>query len=195
MTVPGGLTHAGGVVYRSRAGASEILLVSGSRPPHPWVLPKGHIDPGETPRETAEREIAEEAGVVARVEQLLRDVRVPGRMTIRFFLMRAEGECPPMESRSVEWFPPNQARVLLPFPELREMIADVARILVARDELPDVRDGLTRRERVVLTTLMELERERGGPVPTPQLYGRVLEHVDLSPEELQAILQKLGARR
>lgn len=65
----------------------------------------------------------------------------------------------------------------------------------ARDALPDVRDGLTRKERVVLWQLSLLERERRGMVPTAQLYGRVVEHVDMSVEELQRILSRLvGAR-
>jgi len=63
-------------------------------------------------------------------------------------------------------------------------------------ELPDVRDGLTHRERTVLLVLAATERERGGSsVPLPMLYGRVLEHVDMSAEELRAIVMRLGARR
>jgi hypothetical protein len=63
-----------------------------------------------------------------------------------------------------------------------------------RDDIPDVRDGLTRRERIVLHTLHELQREMNGrSVATAMLYGRVLERIDLSIDELQAILQKLGA--
>lgn len=62
--------------------------------------------------------------------------------------------------------------------------------------MPDVRDGLTRAERVVIWQLSLLERERGGRnVPTAQLYGRVVEHVDMSVDELQRILVRLGARR
>ncbi len=65
-----------------------------------------------------------------------------------------------------------------------------------RDRIPDVRDGLTRVERVVLHVLQEAQREFGGRnVPTATLYGRVLEYVDLSQEELQACLQRLGAKR
>jgi hypothetical protein len=63
-------------------------------------------------------------------------------------------------------------------------------------DLPDVRDGLTRLERVILFVLEETERERGGAsVPTTMLYGRVLELIDVSREELLATLQRLiGAR-
>lgn len=61
-----------------------------------------------------------------------------------------------------------------------------------RDHIPDVRDGLTRIERAVLHVLNETQRELGGRnVPTAMLYGRVLEHVDLSFEELQACLQRI----
>lgn len=62
-------------------------------------------------------------------------------------------------------------------------------------ELPDVRDGLTRTERIVLTTLNEATKERGGrAVPTLELYGRVVEKVNLSQAELQAILRRLAGR-
>jgi hypothetical protein len=64
------------------------------------------------------------------------------------------------------------------------------------DRIPDVRDGLTRVERIVIWQLHVLEKERGGRmVPTAQLYGRVVEHVDITPEELPRILSRLGARK
>ena len=60
-------------------------------------------------------------------------------------------------------------------------------------DLPDVRDGLTQAERVVLTVLHELERERAGrSVPTALLYGRVVERLDMSVPELQRILARLA---
>jgi hypothetical protein len=60
------------------------------------------------------------------------------------------------------------------------------------DALPDVRDGLTPWERIVLRCLYELQQERGGRhVPTGMLYGSVVEYVDTSVEELQGILVRL----
>ena len=59
-----------------------------------------------------------------------------------------------------------------------------------------MRDGLTRQERVVLWVLHETQKERGGRnVPTAMLWGRVCEHIDISPEELSAMLARLGARK
>jgi hypothetical protein len=65
-----------------------------------------------------------------------------------------------------------------------------------RDFLPDVRDGLTRQERVVLWVLRETQKERNGRnVPTAMLWGRVCEHMDISPEELSVMLARLGAHK
>lgn len=60
------------------------------------------------------------------------------------------------------------------------------------DGIPDVHDGLTRVERVVLYVLHQTQRElKGRNVPTAMLYGRVVEHVDISVAELQRVLQRL----
>ena len=73
-------------------------------------------------------------------------------------------------------------------------MADVPRN--PRDDLPDVRDGLTRVERIILHTLHRLERERPGrSVPTALLYGHVVEQLDLGPDEFQDILTRLVGRR
>lgn len=71
----------------------------------------------------------------------------------------------------------------------------------ALDALPDVRDGLTRLERIVLFELHRLERELGvgqvgrkQRVPTAMLYGRVVEHIDVREDELVRLLARLGAR-
>ena len=61
------------------------------------------------------------------------------------------------------------------------------------DTIPDVRDGLTRKERIVLFCIDKAQKELGGRnVPTAMLYGRVVEYVDMSENELQRILQRLS---
>ncbi|MGO1750740.1 MAG: hypothetical protein ACTHZR_10730 [Marinobacter sp.] len=67
--------------------------------------------------------------------------------------------------------------------------------LSALDVIPDVRDGLTRTERLILYLIHETQKERGGRnVPTVMLYGRVLEYVDMSEAELHVYLDRLGVR-
>ena len=64
--------------------------------------------------------------------------------------------------------------------------------IVDLNNLVDGRDGLTRKERIVLYCIHEIQKERGGRnVSTVMLYGRVVEHVNISEQELQLILQRL----
>lgn len=63
------------------------------------------------------------------------------------------------------------------------------------ETIPDVRDGLTRTERVILYVLRETQWELGGRnVPTAMLYGRVLEYADMSERELHLYLDRLGVK-
>ena len=63
-------------------------------------------------------------------------------------------------------------------------------------EPPDARDGLTRLERIILWQLHEAEKERPGhSIKTVMLYGRVVEHIEVSIDELQRTLQRLIGRR
>ena len=53
---------AGGVAFRWQDSEPEMVIVS-VKPKMRWQLPKGIVDPGETPEMTAVREVREEAGV------------------------------------------------------------------------------------------------------------------------------------
>jgi hypothetical protein len=78
----------------------------------------------------------------------------------------------------------------------RAAVLGTIRRMAIYDQIPDVRDGLTREERVVLYVLHETQKERGGRnVPTAMLWGRVCEHFYISPDDLSAMLARLGARR
>lgn len=61
------------------------------------------------------------------------------------------------------------------------------------DNIPDVRDGLTRKERAILYCLQQAQKDLGDRnVPTILLYGRVLELVDISQGEFQTILSRFA---
>ncbi|NLM38164.1 MAG: NUDIX hydrolase [Firmicutes bacterium] len=62
MILPEKIICAGGVVFK------DDKIVSLRRKNGVWLLPKGHVEPGETLEETAVREVREETGLVARVE-------------------------------------------------------------------------------------------------------------------------------
>lgn len=56
-------TTAGGVVYRYAPKTQQLqfLLVQDAR--NRWTIPKGHVEKGETTKQTALREITEETGL------------------------------------------------------------------------------------------------------------------------------------
>ncbi|MFE2960323.1 NUDIX hydrolase [Nocardia tengchongensis] len=78
--VKANILAAGAVLWRPArgkdAGAIEIALVH--RPKYDdWSLPKGKLDPGETPVITAVREVAEETGLRSRLGRYLGHVTYP----------------------------------------------------------------------------------------------------------------------
>jgi len=55
----------GGVIFRENDGTTEYLVIfnrKGNAPGH-WGFAKGHMEDGETEKQTAEREISEETGL------------------------------------------------------------------------------------------------------------------------------------
>lgn len=110
-------TSAGGVVHRTVDGDIEICLAARRtrRGELVWGLPKGAVEEGETPEDAALREVREETGLVAEIEDDLGSIRyfyvwesVRVRKQVRFFLMRATGgdlADHDEEMEDVRWFP------------------------------------------------------------------------------------------
>src|SRR3954464_2549550 len=59
----------GGIVLRQ--GQTPLVAVVRLRKRNEWVLPKGRLDDGETPRAAAEREVMEETGHDVAVHEFL----------------------------------------------------------------------------------------------------------------------------
>jgi 8-oxo-dGTP pyrophosphatase MutT (NUDIX family) len=112
---------AGGVVYQQRGPSVEIALAARrtQKGDLVWGLPKGGIDEGESEVDAALREVLEETGLEAAVEEDLGQIRyfyvwegVRVRKAVRFFLMRATGGDVSRhddEMEDVRWFPLAQA--------------------------------------------------------------------------------------
>ena len=118
-------THAGGIVVRGDH-PPRLLLVRAKPAPHDWVLPKGHIDPGETPEQTARREVIEEAGVEADVVRYVDLIEFDsprgehGRCA--YYLMQFVREVPADEEREIRWASLDDALRLIEFDNTRSLI-------------------------------------------------------------------------
>lgn len=125
---------AGGVVYRTGDEGIEICLAARRtrRGELAWGLPKGAIEPDETPEEAALREVREESGLDARIEHDLGTIRyfyvwegVRVRKQVRFFLMLATGgdvSNHDEEMEDVRWFPLRRAAKRAAYRGEREVI-------------------------------------------------------------------------
>jgi 8-oxo-dGTP pyrophosphatase MutT (NUDIX family) len=118
------LTHAGGIVYRQIGARIEYLLVRAKDKPQEWVLPKGHIEPGETTLETAVREVREETGIVAEVKDALPEVvfEVQDTIKVRFYLMEESGQGTSPERREHDWFSFEDVVRVASHPETIELL-------------------------------------------------------------------------
>jgi 8-oxo-dGTP pyrophosphatase MutT (NUDIX family) len=125
---------AGGVVYRSGGDGVEVCLAARRtrRGDLAWGLPKGNVESGEAPEAAAVREVLEETGLEAEIEDDLGTIRymyvwegVRIRKQVRFFLMRATGgdvEHHDHEMEDVRWFPAARARKRAAYRGEREVL-------------------------------------------------------------------------
>lgn len=120
------LTHAGCVVFRDDQEDLHYLVISSSTNEH-WVLPKGHIDSGESPEEAALRELKEETGVLGETIKSLsiqRFKKFGKKVIVQYYLIRMTDSKPPMENRQLRWEKKESALELLSFTEAKNAIRD-----------------------------------------------------------------------
>jgi ADP-ribose pyrophosphatase YjhB (NUDIX family) len=105
---------------------AEYLLVEATNDPTQWVLPKGHVEETEHPRETAVREIHEETGIWAHIVRDMGDMSytVSGaRITVAMYLMQAIGRGLRKDVyRSHAWLPFQEAAARASHLETREIL-------------------------------------------------------------------------
>jgi 8-oxo-dGTP pyrophosphatase MutT (NUDIX family) len=143
---------AGGVLVRRLQGDWMFAAIRPrGRPEGLWALPKGNIDPGERPEETAVREVEEETGARGHAAGKLGDVRYVYTQSwgeargervfkvVSFFLFRYRsgriGELPPGMEREVaeaRWLPLDDAPRLLAYRGEREMAENAIAVLSDR---------------------------------------------------------------
>lgn len=139
--------HSAGVLlFRQRAGKTEILLIKPGGPfwrkkdVGAWMIPKGMVEPGEAPAEAALREFEEETGTrLTAVPFPLATVRQAGGKIVEAFAVEGDLDAAAIRSIdfSMEW-PPRSGR-LERFPEAAEarwMPLNEARSMILPSQLP-----------------------------------------------------------
>ena len=128
---------AGGVLIKRLRGRPHLAAIRPQgKPAGVWALPKGNLDPGERPEETALREVWEETGVRGTLVEKLGDVKYTYTRrsglrvfkVVSFYLLTAgRGRLGEIEERmrievaEARWLPLDEAPRLLAYGGEREM--------------------------------------------------------------------------
>lgn len=125
---------AGGVIYRHGKTKAdvEILLIQDAK--DRWTIPKGHIEEGETAKQTAEREIREETGLQQmKVLNFLGKIHFRYRrqqslvlMTTDIFLVQGLGDTDDLKPEDwmngIKWFPVTEALDKIEYEDISKLL-------------------------------------------------------------------------
>ena len=137
---------AGGVVVRKIRGRWHLAAIRPGGKTDVWALPKGLVGEGESPADTALREVTEETGVRGRLVEKLGDIRYvytwEGERVFKvvsFFLVRySSGRLGDItdefrhEVAETKWLPLEDAPRLLAYGGEREMAAKALQLIDER---------------------------------------------------------------
>lgn len=126
-------TTSGGVIYRfNKKGGLEILLIKDAK--HRWTIPKGHVEPNEEPKATAEREIREETGLekmnvhswLGKVNFRYRRTHTLVLMTMHLYLVEALGDTDKLNPEDwltdIKWIPATDAVDKIAYEDIGKLI-------------------------------------------------------------------------
>lgn len=126
-------TTSGGIVFRrTDKGALELLLIRDAK--NRWTIPKGHVEPGEEPKDTAEREIQEETGLqemkvmnwLGKVNFRYRRGHTLVLMTMHIYLVQGLGDTDTLTAEDwmsgIEWLPANEAIDKIAYEDIGKLI-------------------------------------------------------------------------
>ncbi len=124
---------AGGVIYRHNSKKQlEILLIQDAK--NRWTIPKGHIEEGETAKQTAEREIQEETGLqemkvldwLGKIHFRYRRTNSLVLMTTEIFMVKALGDTDKLKPEDwmngIKWFSAPDALEKIEYEDISKLI-------------------------------------------------------------------------
>jgi 8-oxo-dGTP pyrophosphatase MutT (NUDIX family) len=134
-------TSAGGLVVDLDASVPRGALIGrmDRRGRLLWSLPKGHLEPGESPQQAAVREVEEETGIIGVIVGELGVIDywfvADGRRihkTVHHYLLRATGGAlsdEDVEVTEVAWVPLPDITKRLAYPDERDLVDTAGRLI------------------------------------------------------------------
>ena len=133
---------AGGIAFRRNGSDLQMVIVS-VKPSLRWQLPKGIVDPGETPEITAVREVREEGGVETQLVRLIETIeywyqrvqygqRIRYHKFVHFYLLEYTGGDVSNHDHEIaesRWVSPEEALEMLEFKGERGVVEKALAIL------------------------------------------------------------------
>ena len=137
-------TSAGGVVLDAEQANVALIGRLDRRGRLLWSLPKGHIEEGETPEQTAVREVAEETGISSKVLRPLgtidywfvADNRRIHKTVHHFLLQATDGELSDddVEVTEVAWVALDDLDGRLAYADERRLVRKARELLSGRED-------------------------------------------------------------
>jgi len=188
---------AGGIVLRREA--TPLIAVVRLRKRNEWVLPKGKLDDGETPRQAAEREVREETGHDVSVHEFLGTLvyEFGGRSkVVHYWRMQTSGgpSYALMDDiRAVDWLPLEAAVERLSRSHEQAFLANVgpmaleAAALAEQEQRPKARPSAVdkRRSRRLATP------QASPPLPEPEAPPSGLSSAEIAPDQRPTIASEV----
>ena len=119
--------QSGVIPYRIKNGKLQILLIT-SRRKQRWIIPKGIIEDGLMPQESAAKEALEEAGVIGIVENesigKYKYKKWGGKVKVKVYLMVVNSlldSWDEVEYRERKWYSFNEARDLIEIKKIKKL--------------------------------------------------------------------------
>jgi 8-oxo-dGTP pyrophosphatase MutT (NUDIX family) len=141
-------TSAGGVVVNVTRDKVVLIGRLDRRGRLLWSLPKGHIEEGETPEQTAVREVGEETGIVGEIIRPLGTIdywfvaeRRRIHKTVHHFLMEERGGdlCDEdVEVTEVDWVALDELEDRLAYADERRLVRKALQLLEVADNEDDL---------------------------------------------------------